>query len=654
MNAEKNNKSTTVIKLETFYPDQEKYYRQLENWAEKEIKDEKCSNWIKFYLWKGRTLPIRQVGVLRFKGNFEKGKSFLLSKYEEKLKWDEKKKLEREFNHNSLFDSFDEDYNSFQEICKNLENKKSLYPQCICANMQKNCFPKFSMFEDWEDGIKLSQDSITYNLFEIDMTLSSMNRYFYLYTSKYKHSIRKIIIYSDEAFGLIKEYLMAVLPEIIFQENIVSCMTILESSKKTKQVGITTLLSYLKEDYNPNPKVVVNYTQDKNCISENSFQNKVGYRVFTNAAIFHISQKINYKIDLPLNKSFTCQEFDSLIEVIEKNYNELSFEDKYLCHFINSKKFKFPNSNSENFDMYRLSRKINLFHNVYHHYDTPIFTEWLFPFGKIVSQYGNYDLKKNTESIGGDFYKYKDDKNNWFNKNNKFFLLNLRILCYLNWVFVCNETGNIKKLTSLFLYNLNFSSYLDAYKRDKAFFLSLLYYILIQNEKIFLIIIDSILASSNEQLVPNEYKSFDIFYNLIRYFSNNFKGWGKELSFKQLYYLNHGRKRHDLINELKKSRKCEKYIGDEEILNFANRINNFIENLINKDKYPHSDILDIFKNMIPFNIPDNFRYVSKHNYTYMEYNGDYSGTYAHDVMGYSNDDIDTIFDGDPSAYWNID
>lgn len=34
--------------------------------------------------------------------------------------------------------------------------------------------------------------------------------------------------------------------------------------------------------------------------------------------------------------------------------------------------------------------------------------------------------------------------------------------------------------------------------------------------------------------------------------------------------------------------------------------------------------------------------------------GRYTGTYAQDVMGYSDDDIDTIFDGDPSAYWNID
>ena len=32
----------------------------------------------------------------------------------------------------------------------------------------------------------------------------------------------------------------------------------------------------------------------------------------------------------------------------------------------------------------------------------------------------------------------------------------------------------------------------------------------------------------------------------------------------------------------------------------------------------------------------------------------YRGTYAQDEMGYSDDDIDTIFDGDPSAYWNID
>lgn len=34
--------------------------------------------------------------------------------------------------------------------------------------------------------------------------------------------------------------------------------------------------------------------------------------------------------------------------------------------------------------------------------------------------------------------------------------------------------------------------------------------------------------------------------------------------------------------------------------------------------------------------------------------GKYAGSYAQDEAGYSDDDIDTIFDGDPSAYWNID
>ena len=34
--------------------------------------------------------------------------------------------------------------------------------------------------------------------------------------------------------------------------------------------------------------------------------------------------------------------------------------------------------------------------------------------------------------------------------------------------------------------------------------------------------------------------------------------------------------------------------------------------------------------------------------------GRYAGSYAQDDMGYSDEEIDDIFDGDPSAYWNID
>jgi len=34
--------------------------------------------------------------------------------------------------------------------------------------------------------------------------------------------------------------------------------------------------------------------------------------------------------------------------------------------------------------------------------------------------------------------------------------------------------------------------------------------------------------------------------------------------------------------------------------------------------------------------------------------GEYAGTYAQDVAGFSDDVIDDAFDGDPEAYWNID
>ena len=33
---------------------------------------------------------------------------------------------------------------------------------------------------------------------------------------------------------------------------------------------------------------------------------------------------------------------------------------------------------------------------------------------------------------------------------------------------------------------------------------------------------------------------------------------------------------------------------------------------------------------------------------------DFEGTYAHDVAGFSDEDIETIFDGESDAYWNID
>ncbi len=58
-------------------------------------------------------------------------------------------------------------------------------------------------------------------------------------------------------------------------------------------------------------------------------------------------------------------------------------------------------------------------------------------------------------------------------------------------------------------------------------------------------------------------------------------------------------------------------------------------------------------------IPNQYRRAN--NQTYDDYDeevyngyGRYSGSYAQDEMGWSDDDIDTVLDGDPDAYWNID
>ena len=72
--------------------------------------------------------------------------------------------------------------------------------------------------------------------------------------------------------------------------------------------------------------------------------------------------------------------------------------------------------------------------------------------------------------------------------------------------------------------------------------------------------------------------------------------------------------------------------------------------------------LKLLKNIVDI-IPDSGMWIWENQWTYNkmsyyddydEYEDEYAGTYAHDVEGFSDDDIDTIFDGDPDAYWNID
>lgn len=51
-----------------------------------------------------------------------------------------------------------------------------------------------------------------------------------------------------------------------------------------------------------------------------------------------------------------------------------------------------------------------------------------------------------------------------------------------------------------------------------------------------------------------------------------------------------------------------------------------------------------------YNDPDDYYDPYEEEQTYDEYNG----TYVQDVEGWSDQDIDTVLDGEPDAYWNID
>lgn len=66
----------------------------------------------------------------------------------------------------------------------------------------------------------------------------------------------------------------------------------------------------------------------------------------------------------------------------------------------------------------------------------------------------------------------------------------------------------------------------------------------------------------------------------------------------------------------------------------------FLAKTFNPDYHPHYDPTDDYD-------PSDYYEEEK---TYNNYNG----SYAQDVEGWSDQDIDDVFDGDPDAYWNID
>lgn len=74
----------------------------------------------------------------------------------------------------------------------------------------------------------------------------------------------------------------------------------------------------------------------------------------------------------------------------------------------------------------------------------------------------------------------------------------------------------------------------------------------------------------------------------------------------------------------------------------------FLARTINPDYHPHNSVYDDFD-------PESY-YEEEYDPDFYEEETyeRYNGSYAQDVEGWSDQDIDDVFDGDPDAYWNID
>ena len=84
--------------------------------------------------------------------------------------------------------------------------------------------------------------------------------------------------------------------------------------------------------------------------------------------------------------------------------------------------------------------------------------------------------------------------------------------------------------------------------------------------------------------------------------------------------------------------------------NTLNEIKDFFPNYI----IPRSINEHIIDDEYDHNVDTDFYEVEHSNNYYEQHYDIYQGTWAQEVEGYSDEDIDTIFDGDPNAYWNID
>lgn len=622
---------------EIFTRKQEEFYSTLEHWAKEEIEDRQCSRWISSYLYKGRDLRIGRIHVLRYVDNSPKAKEFLLEKYNQKIARDLSKKQAYENKRKSLFDNY-ETIGSVNSLLPKLSRDK-LFSTCISSN-DTDKVPPLSLMSS-KSGFSIKRDCINVGIIVYPLTLKAANPLFYIYTSTYRKHTRYFTFLTPFALDIVKRY-----SAMHMDKNLVdktqACLIVREAEDNKKVKCYMCFLTSEEELYSSTPKYIYDFSN----VKASNYHDKVGYRYVFKALLWHLLKENTCSIDFDPTKDFSEDEKQQILQFIDEHHDNMSYKDKTICHFMNYI-YDFPTDSTNTPQQHRKyfqDRIVNLSNCVSHHYDTQVFEDRFFEFSKVHHQYGDTTFRELTSAIGDKIHR-EDFMDIWFNVSNYSFLQNLRSLLFINWVYVGNEYVSVKWISACWLLPIILDQYKNGYDRDRGFWTLLLAYILIENDLIYNALILNLLDRSDE-FQPKIHVS-----SIVKSLLTNKNEIVKRLSLIQKSFLSHNIYKSTLFEDYLKYNEYQEISLEDSVSMLeclCKKINISLNDFSNS--HLHLYLLDTVK----FKIPSNFTYHPTHSHTPKYYYNNYRGTYARDVAGYSPEDIDTIFDGDPNAYWNID
>lgn len=618
---------------EIFTTRQEIFYTSLEKWA-KEIPNEDCSWWISSFLEKGRELRIKRITVLRMIDSEDKAKAFLMSKYQEKLEWDKKKKEEREKKKEkylSVFDKYSYRNSSFDGLLKDNEYDK-LYTVCISANYftPERIKPILAQ----EDGFDFNSDKISHFFVE-HLTLAYTNQLYYCYISTYRKSHKTIVIYTKKGCEIILDYLKS-----FFDNEIINSTIGILKHTNSEGKSYTYLLTTRKELYNQEP--LIRYKNNPHLRGANKLSDNC---LLEQALAWKLLNGKSNTIDLSPGNDYSSTAKDLVNEHVERDYDNMSFFEKHCFGYILSGRYKCPFDEVQSPIELRknyIARIYNLWNCITNQYDSHVFEDQNFEIAKIEYQYGDSYFKKLVDAVGSEIARnnYRDI---WFESCRGKNLVYLRVLLFLNWVYVSNSRNKVKKITACWLYYIVFDAIQNSYSRDLLFWEALMANVLIENETIFNTLFQKIDSSTNGNITST----------LVMFYTKGKNDLSRGMSFEQKDYLSHNLRKSTLIKYYIANHKIQN-LSTDFVKEITSKLFVRLKDVIESNDYSNDKLIEDLVDLPSLPIPSNFYYNGGSSSSKPYYNGDYTGSFAHDVMGYTNRDIDTIFDGDPDAYWNID